>query len=64
MTAMRRIEKITMRIPGMPGMCSEPMTMGFSTKRSHSSITVTSAAPTMEPVTDPSPPMTTIIRTL
>ena len=53
-----------MRIPGMPGMRSEPMTMGFSTKRSHSSITVTSAAPTMEPVTDPSPPMTTIIRML
>ena len=64
MTTIRSTEKRTIRIPGMPGMCSEPRVMGFSTNRSHSSIVVTRTEPIREPVMEPRPPTTTIISRL
>lgn len=64
MTTIRSTEKRTIRIPGMPGMYSEPRVMGFSTNRSHSSIVVTRTEPIREPVMEPRPPTTTIISRL
>ena len=63
-TRIKSNEKITILIPGMPGIFIEPIVIGFSTNLNHSSIVVTSAEPIMDPVTEPNPPTTIIIKML
>ena len=63
-TTINNNEKITIRIPGIPGILIEPIVIGFSTNLNHSNIVVTNAEPIIEPVTEPKPPTTIIIKIL
>ena len=63
-TIINNNEKITILMPGIPGILILKTVIGFSTKRSHSSIVVTRNEPIIEPVTEPRPPTTIIIKML
>jgi len=64
MMKMRMHEKMTMRMPGMPGISVKPRSMGSSTNRSHSPPQVKRKAPRTAPVVLPRPPITMMIRRL
>lgn len=64
MTSMRSRLKMTILMPGIPGMITKPRSMGFSTIRRASPPQAKSIAPMTAPVVLPSPPTTIMISRL
>jgi hypothetical protein len=63
-TSMRMMLKITIRIPGIPGMVKGPRLKGLSTTRRASPPQLKRTAPITAPVVLPSPPTTMMISKL
>lgn len=63
-TVTRSNEKMTMRMPGIPGTSSGPREKGSSTIRRASPPRINKTAEIAEPVIDPNPPTTMMISKL